>query len=321
MNCRVLAGLAVATLAPTAMCSFELMYIPSPNTDRVYRYDPIARVMLGGIDIPSPTGVFHRSGTHGLVRGGSFNYRVDLANGINENTVNTTNFNSITDDGANVFNMNGATAFSMATLGGSVGSTGLATTRSMFSGYRLSNGNMVGFADDATGVRALLFTSAGALLDDNLVLAITRSASSGMVVTTTNTGTRIARVVVRDSSGSQNILSISLNSLLNSFVTTSVTAVNSFTMASTSVMSLAVAHNGFYAIGADGSSPTTTTRILHFNNSNFGGQTLGWTVGIDSRTISNNFTVANVVAPEPSTMFALGLGVAALLNRRRQKPL
>ena len=206
MNCRVLAGLAVATLAPTAMCSFELMYIPSPNTDRVYRYDPIARVMLGGIDIPSPTGVFHRSGTHGLVRGGSFNYRVDLANGINENTVNTTNFNSITDDGANVFNMNGATAFSMATLGGSVGSTGLATTRSMFSGYRLSNGNMVGFADDATGVRALLFTSAGALLDDNLVLAITRSASSGMVVTTTNTGTRIARVVVRDSSGSQNIL-------------------------------------------------------------------------------------------------------------------
>lgn len=317
MKCRVIAGLVVATLAPNAMCSFELMYIPSPNTDRVYRYDPIARVMLGGIDIPSPTAVFHRSGTHGLVRGGSFNYRVDLANGINENSVNTTNFNSITDDGANVFNMSGATAFSMGALGGSVGSTALATTRSMFSGYRLSNGNMVGFADDVTGVRALLFSSAGALLDDNLVMVTTRSASSGMVVTTTNTGARIARVVVRDSTGAQNILSISLNSLLNSFVTTSVTAVNSFTMASTSVMSLAVAHNGFYAVGADGSSPTTTTRILHFNNSNFGGQTLGWTVAIDSRTTSNNFTVANVVAPEPASMAALGLGVIALLRRRK----
>jgi hypothetical protein len=83
-------------------------------------------------------------------------------------------------------------------------------------------------------------------------------------------------------------------------------------------VSLAPAHNGYYIVGADRTTPTTLTRIYAVDDDGPTGVSYdNWTTNIATGTPSG-FTVGMVIAPEPGTMVALGAGVLALLRRRKK---
>lgn len=320
MRFRVFACAVVIAGVQLAQASFELMYIPSVNDDKIYRFDPANQVSLGSINSLSPTSVLYRGGQFGAVTGAGGNHRYDMYSGINQTFLNSSNFSSIGEDGTTLFGMSGTNAFSSNLLGsGTVGSTALSTTFNMFSGVRLSNGNMVGLASDGTSIRPLMFSSVGAVISSLSVHnGITLAQGSNSILTTTNSGQVVFHSIYRDTTGTLRMFHVGLNSAQNAFTSSAVTSINSLTYNSTSVASLAVAHNGYYVVGSDASS-VTSTRITQFNNFGIVGTTIAaYTAPIDSRTTGTIFSVGMVIAPEPASFAVLGLGLVPFFKRRKK---
>jgi hypothetical protein len=80
-----------------------------------------------------------------------------------------------------------------------------------------------------------------------------------------------------------------------------------------SIDTTAASHNGYYQIGQD-ASDSSLIRITERD-------LLGYTMNTVTLSGVNGGVqnVATVLAPEPSSMAILGLGLAALLKRRKQK--
>lgn len=322
MRSFLLAGLVVTFGAKSAMASFELMYLPSITDGAVYRYDPVNRVRMGQINnINAPVNVFYTGGALGLVDSNTTgNHLFDFNTGINEGFVNSSQFSSISVDGTTVSHASGSTFISMATTGGSVGSTALSTTTSQFSGARLSNGNLFTLSNDTSGVRGSLFSSSGALIHTIVGLAsLTRTVNSNIVLDTTSNGTQVARVFLRDTAGTMRVLAFSLGTTGTTITGSSNFVVGSLTYASTSTLSLSRAHGGYYLVGADASSPTSATRFTLYNNNGvLGSVQSSWIESMNTHNTALIYGVSNVVAPEPGPMLALGVGVATLLRRKRK---
>lgn len=86
-----------------------------------------------------------------------------------------------------------------------------------------------------------------------------------------------------------------------------------------SIFSVVRSHNGFYVIGRDAVSPSTLTRIREFDN--LGSPTTHYTQLNDYTLPFESplelFKPGIVLAPEPGTWAALGLGALALMRRKR----
>lgn len=323
MRFRFFACTIVMFGVQAAKASFELMYIPSVNDDKIYRFDPVNQVSLGAINSLNPHSVHYNGGQHGMVSAaGIGNQRYDMYTGINQTFLNSAFITSIGADGTTLFGMSGTTATSFNLLGtGTVGSVTLSTTFSMFSGYRLSNGNMVGVGTDGTFVRALMFSPTGAFLDiAGAGVSATVAQASNSILSTMSNGTVVFRSVFRDTAGTVRIYSAALSSGQTSFGASTTASFNSLTYNSTSVASLAVAHDGYYLVGSDAST-VTSTRFTQMNNGSLAGTTIAaYTAAIDSRTTGTPFSVGMVVAPEPASFAVLGLGLVPLLKRRKITP-
>jgi hypothetical protein len=80
-----------------------------------------------------------------------------------------------------------------------------------------------------------------------------------------------------------------------------------------SIDTTAASHNGYYQIGRDSSNPS----LIRITEKDVAGYTMN-TVTL-SGVNGGVRNVATVLAPEPGSMAVLGLGLAALLKRRKQK--
>lgn len=85
---------------------------------------------------------------------------------------------------------------------------------------------------------------------------------------------------------------------------------------STDLPTIVKAHNGFYVIGRDATNPTTTTRVQEFDNIITYSLRNEYTLAYQSPT--GYFDGSTILAPEPGSWAALGLGAMALLRRRRK---
>jgi len=93
--------------------------------------------------------------------------------------------------------------------------------------------------------------------------------------------------------------------------------ISGFSTAAGDLVSITPAHTGFYLVGRDATNPTTQTRISEFDDNGAFNQLNSYTMNFQSPT--GSFKPGIVLAPEPGTFLALGLGGLALIRRRRNR--
>lgn len=90
-----------------------------------------------------------------------------------------------------------------------------------------------------------------------------------------------------------------------------------FSLAGGSIPSLVASHNGFYVVGRDATNPGTHTRIQEFDDLGIFALQNNYTMAFQTPT--GLFKPGIVLAPEPGTWAALGLGALALMRRKRTR--
>ncbi len=312
---------AVVSLSGRASASFDLMYIPVRAENRVARYDPVNRVLLGSFHAPGATRVVSGNERYGMIQTSAGAYRFDMFTGsqigflgsaILNGSYDRVNARGVRVSTGSVVNQNFVSgASSTVILGAAAAGTGLATNV-------FSNG-AYGYVSNASGnLRSSFHTSTGAFISTGATAALTifSPQTSNSVQWRNLQGADVISSVILDATVSQfrlmhlsrsstNAYSISFGGYLSNFATNQ-------------PVSLAPAHNGYYVVGADAMSPGSLTRITQYDDDAQGFLYDSWTVGLN---VSGNagFGVGMVLAPEPGTMIALGAGVLALLRKRTKK--
>ncbi len=308
----ILACLCVAS----AQASFDLMLLPDQLSGGIVRYDPVNRIRLGSFATGNPGNPWHSvnlSNTSGQVYlSGDSTMKFDYSSGTALSSVSY-------PIGVTTSNLNGTRfveAFggyyytydaSMGTLGNfqpvlnsSICGLNLATDRTAMMGID-SLGNLV------VRVRN---DSNGALASQTLATAGNFSNVGAMTLMSQVGSLAIFRYGVF-SGANLNIQTLNVN-LTTLSASPSSMALNGFS--NTGAVSITRAHDGFFVIGRDATTPTLT-RIAGVNSS--GIVYTSYTTS-DIRVPTSIWVGANIVAPEPGSMAALGLGLAGLLKRRKR---
>lgn len=310
---------ALVAVCSPAMASFELMYIPSISQSRIIRYDPVNRIFLGGMNAPSVRRVMAGNSELGVAHMAPGSYRFNMYGGNPAGYMGTAlalgsynRFGFIVQPNSAGFNL-----VNIATGGSTnqslTGPLGLGLGAQLFT----AQPGFARFASEAGGLRASAYASSGVLSNSLLTSAGAISSASNVILWTNRFNVEVASMAYFDSTANRFRLShVLLNTAsVFSFGSTDL-AIGAFD--TTQPVSLAPAHNGFYVVGADGANPTTLTRIAQYDDDGVGFLYDNWTIGLNVSG-TPNFGVGMVVAPEPGTMAALGLGALALLRRRRRK--
>lgn len=309
-------SLALILVAAGAEASFDLMYIPSASTNKVLRYDPVNRISLGSMAVNAPSSVNYRGGQYGRMTTGAGTYAYDMISGANAG-YSPINITSVSDSGSEFYSVGASYSYHYSALGALIGGGNLGTY-SVFTGTRLSNGNTVAFQISGSTINALMFNSAGVFVNStNLNSSIAAIQMSTVIRTVDRFGVTWVRTVARDSAGNSRLVSVALSSGQGSVAGGSLSPVSQFS--TSHAISIANAHSGFYLIGSDSTSPTTTTRFTAYDNDGAGVNYDTWTEAFDTRNVSNNYSVGIVLAPEPSVTATLALGLGALLARKRKR--
>lgn len=316
-----------------AGASFDMMLIPSHNTNAVHRYDPINNISLGSFPtlVGNITSVAAVAGASGAVVNGGTGTQVinyDTGQRISSGS-NPTGFCVLDSTGNNWFegsvlgNRRRGTVNPLAVTSGSI-TTGMTSGSSIV----LSNPtNVILLGRNSAGDIVLVggnpfstspFPAATIAVAAADVLA---ASQPGQLAMFTVAGNLKCGFVYRSiASGTYRLITFSINAdgTLPGTLSTNFTSLPSLfdtTNAATTVAVVA-GHDGAFAVGVD--STGAGTRIVELGGSlgiNTGNSYLNSNV---TAPIGRRWHMANVVAPEPGTMAALGLGVAALLRGRKQ---
>lgn len=313
--------LALAGAVSAAHASFELMILPNASSSVLSRWDPVSRVNLGtigeqgGSNVLS-TNMMSTGNVLATTAGGSNLY--DPSTGAYQGSIplptsytsadptRTTLFESFAQ---NVYQYSGTTGAYINTLnvGFSIaGVIGVTGTKAFVYGTN-GTGDLVG-----RGVDFSLMV-AGAMTTYISAADMGSSSLIGMGASTFNAsnGGYTLRFTYRNALSTNQILVLNYSSslTLNSY---SNTPINGFGPGALSVIN---GHAGYYVVGDDASS-ASITRLSRFGTNN---QLLGFstTSSVDVPTI--RWSGTNILAPEPGPFVAMGLGLAALIVRRRRK--
>jgi hypothetical protein len=314
-----------ALCVSSALASFDMMLMPNLS-GRVNRYDPVNGVNLGGYNAGTPRVVtidqannraFSWDSTSTRIR--TYNYNTGESLGTAGNFATPTSLDyhagsnrifSLSTLGLFYTTPNTTNTFSFATLSAAV----------TWSTTAISGNTLTVFGQNGAGTifyESFNCSTGASVGGGSSVTSILAASSFGKAAffTSPNTpggyyafsfidgfgGLRLARSTANVSGVAGVISSISLAGY-----------------ASANVMPAAVAgHSGFFVVGQ---SSTTATDTLVRKYDNLPGFTSEYSNTISGTSFSaGSYKVANVVAPEPGSMIALGLGVAALVRKRRNQ--
>lgn len=322
----LLASCFLVGTAGAALASFDLMYLPDATPNRVHRFDPVNRVYLGSFATQPTRFVGAHVNSTNVVAGS--NSIAAVFNGSSGEFISSGNvFGTAASmlGSGNYVALSGATSFREMSVPNlttvvSSGLSGILEARAITgtATHRYAVGR------DVTGNLVLnTYSLSGALLhtreiESNANLAAEVTTSS-IGVSTSVTGQVQLWVVWRSNTnrvilGRYNVTG-STTSFSDQFELGGFTTTNP-----TSTQAVMGGHGGScFVVGADSANPTLTriTKVLAFGTSSQFGDT--YTTSAFSVPQISGWNGANVVAPEPGTMAALGLGLVALLKRRKKR--
>lgn len=300
----------------SAHASFDLMYIPTASQDQITRYDPVNRVFLGGINAPNVTQVVYGGGQYGqaLINAGN-NFRFDFHSGSGAG------FAPFTADSYDYLNNRGirATGSTISTIdivNRTQTTVNLSGASAVLRANYLPNGNILALSTLGGSLTGRIHTASGALVSTFSVLSgVTINRASNALVTVNRAGNGLFSVALLDSTNVLRYVRVQVNAgNVWSFSTNTVTS-----FAATTSVALAPAHDGFYAVGGDATTPATLTRFLQYDDEGYGNQWNSWSENLVPTGAQSVYSIGMVLAPEPQAFLPLGLGLGALVLRRRKR--
>lgn len=322
----LLASCFLVGTAGAALASFDLMYLPDASQARVHRYDPVNRAYLGSFATSATRFVGAHVNSTNVVTGTSS--PVAVYNGSTGEFIS----GSITFGTAasmlasgNFVALSGATSFRETSVPNlttvvSSGLSGILEARAITgtSSHRYAVGRDVAgnLVLNTYSLSGAFFHSSTVASDASLAADVTTSSLGLSTSITgqvqlwltwrTNTGTvRMGRYTV---SGNATLLSDTLS-------------LSGFSTANSNATQAVMGGHGSscFVVGPDSADPLQTriTKVLAFGTSSLIGDT--YTTSAFSVPQAVAWNGANVVAPEPGTMAALGLGLVVLLKRRKKR--
>ena len=321
---------ALIIAAVPVLASFELMLLPGAD-GRNYRYDPVNNISLGSYRTGVTAITNIAASTAGLAYGssssGSAYFVHEYSTGNALQLLSGPNQPLSTDISGNT--LYALTGFGTLqrydlTTGGTI------TTTSLGSGVTWRTGTVFGGRYYAAGVNGT-----GNIVLQNINL--TTNAVSTVITTTLPAAglTRLGKMaafrntsyasgegmfVYQTSGGGFNTLRFDINTD-GSFGTGTITETLTNFGTANFIPATMASHDGFKVVGQD-SAVLTNYRINHysFTTGILTPQTDTFAATGGTRTGYALFQPALIVAPEPGTMIALGLGLAGIMRRRTRKP-
>ena len=321
---------ALVIAAVPVLASFELMLLPGAD-GRIYRYDPVNNISLGSYRSGSTAITNIAASTAGLSYGsvslGSAYYVHEYSTGNASQLLSGPNQPLTTD-------ISGSTLYALTTIGSLVRfdltTGGTTTTTPLGSGVVWRTGTVLGGRYYAAGVNG-----SGNIVLQNINLT-TNVVSTAITTTLPAAGSnRLGKMaafrntsyasgegmfVYQTSGGGFNTLRFNINTDGSFGSSVFQSTLTNFGTANFIPATMA-SHDGFKVVGQD-SAVLTNYRINHysFTTGILTPQTDTFAATGGTRTGYELFQPALIVAPEPGTMIALGLGLAGIMRRRTRKP-
>ncbi|MBL8061296.1 MAG: PEP-CTERM sorting domain-containing protein [Chthonomonas sp.] len=325
MRRLVLTSLATA-LGSVAFASFDLFIMPDSVSGNHARYDPINRVSLGTVNVASNNSVVATNGRpYGYYRYASGSVAA-VNNYTGERLSGFQSINggmSMSSDGTRVgltagntfviMNSSSAILTTVATFGapaGFVAHGSISVSGGRWVVYGLSSaGNLDLYLVSGAGAQI------GSLLNVVSSTSLTSVGTGGLGQGAVFMRQSVERFVIpyRDNTGAHRLVT---NTVL--FGSTAFQTLSGYSVANVGTTLATVAgHQGFFVVGAD-QTTSTLTRIQEMDDLQTFVPLQNYTTNSMSAPVGTQWRMANIVAPEPGTMAALGLGVLALLKRRKK---
>lgn len=311
MRLRFLTLPALVASASLAHASFDLMLINDGSL--VHRVDPVTRTYLGSFSTPyanSMTASFARKSLY-LASGGGvgvWDYSSGEERPGRSFTVSSTVMSvAISGDQNTLYvgQLNGTISKFDAATSASTGTFATVSSSQIVAVHGMPDGRVLALTGTAAGHTLRLYSSTGTQLSSVVVDSSTSSASNILSFWTytgnydyifirgVNTGTSYAYVALPK--GTNALSSVGIGSSGAGL---------------SSISGFEPGHVGGYTIGPD-TTPANGVRVARYSSS---GEYLGSSA---YSNIPSAYSTAIVLAPEPGTWAALGLGALALMRRRR----
>jgi hypothetical protein len=323
----VVFALFVGTVV-AARASFEMMLLPGAD-DRIYRYDPVNNISLGSYRTSGATTMVSADlgGRSVSVRtGGSAFFKHFYSTGILENSISGTT---------------GSLAIEL------VGNNLFVCTASSILKYNITTGALIGNQSAGTGItyKTMTFFN-GKLcvfgvnsLNQTVSRIVDATTMSGTVVSTiggiatAGSGFGKAAALFNSGSGAGSAAFTYIDSTAGlsyvrvpmasdaTLTNTSASFTSTTTYSTTRIMpGFMAGHNSFYLYGQDATVATNARLTTYdFHTGFIIGPSITFVAGGGFGSSVTPYQGAILVAPEPGTMIGLGLGLAAILNRRRSR--
>lgn len=323
-----LLSLALIGASNAALASFDMLMMPSISSGRINRYDPINNVSLGSfnggtaarlITINQATNRAFVYDT-GVNRLRSFNYNTGeiLGGNLSSASIISMDYHApsnrlwhITSTGISRWETSVAFTTSVQTNTASFSAqSGTLINDSVYAVFGLNATNQIVVNNYNASTGAFI----SAITTPVAVQAGSRLGQATNFLASAAGNTPYAAVTYRDSSGNPFIYRSGYNASNVVIFDIGSQALTGYNAANVTP-ALVRGHEGFFVVGQD-STTGTLTRIQQFDNSGAFGLVQNTTM-TGATYSAGAYQVANVVAPEPTSMIALGLGLIAIAKRRR----